>query len=304
MKLLTGAAALLVASSQTTCRAADGTRAARSDSAELEARATRLAEAMNRPDSGQSTDTPVARWILPRNLREISGLVLTPDGRLLAHGDEHARVFEVDYRKGVIVKHFGVGQPDVPGDFEAIAYAHDQIHLMTSNGMIYSFREGKDGEHVDYTTLDTKLGRECEFESMTYDPAIESLVLACKHVYLKGLKKSSLVFYRVKLDPKAPDRISQLTVPAEPIIGSNPWKVLNPSDLTIDPKTGNYVMVASLQKALLVITPDGKPVSAGRIPGTHPQAEGVAITKDGILIVSDEAGRGGGDAVITLYKWS
>jgi hypothetical protein len=37
------------------------------------------------------------------------------------------------------------------------------------------------------------------------------------------------------------------------------------------------------------------------IPGDHRQPEGVAITRDSILLVSDEANVK--PAVITLYKW-
>jgi uncharacterized protein YjiK len=82
---------------------------------------------------------------------------------------------------------------------------------------------------------------------------------------------------------------------------ANSWKSLHPSDITIDPQTGNYVLVASLENALIQITPAGELVSARPLPDVHQQAEGVAITKDSILIVSDEAKQG--PAVVTLYKW-
>ena len=42
-------------------------------------------------------------------------------------------------------------------------------------------------------------------------------------------------------------------------------------------------------------------VFARPLPPGHEQAEGVVITKDHILIVSDEAK--GGPALITLYRW-
>ena len=52
---------------------------------------------------------------------------------------------------------------------------------------------------------------------------------------------------------------------------------------------------------MIEITPAGAVVFARPLPAGHPQAEGVAITKDSILIVSDEATSG--PAIITLYKW-
>ena len=62
----------------------------------------------------------IARWLLPPDLDEISGLVLTSDARLLAHADHRGEVAEIDYRHGVVVKRFALGKPTVRGDVEAI----------------------------------------------------------------------------------------------------------------------------------------------------------------------------------------
>jgi len=77
---------------------------------------------------------------------------------------------------------------------------------------------------------------------------------------------------------------------------------LNPSDVTIDPATGNYVMITSHpDKAIIEVTPGGQLVRSEPLPGDHNQPEGVAITKDSILMVSDEATSK--PAAITLYRW-
>ncbi len=85
------------------------------------------------------------------------------------------------------------------------------------------------------------------------------------------------------------------------MIGSNSWKELHPSDVSVDPATGNYVLIAAQEQALIEITPLGEVVSAVALPGKHKQAEGVALTGDGILIVSDEATTR--PASLTLYRW-
>ena len=59
----------------------------------------------------------VARWILPHDLDELSGLALTPDGRLLAQGDERGKISEIDYRRGIIVKQFTRRAPGRQGRF-------------------------------------------------------------------------------------------------------------------------------------------------------------------------------------------
>jgi uncharacterized protein YjiK len=244
-------------------------------------------------------DGALARWIMPRELDELSGIAITSDGRLLAHGDERAQISEIDYRKGVVLKQFVVGQPTIKADLEGIAVANDAVFLLASNGTLYEFREGNNGQRVDYITSDTRLGKECEFEGLAFDPSINSLLLACKNVNMKR-EKDSMVIYRWKLHGGA-ERLSMLTVPLKTILPAIGEKNLHPSDIAVDPKTGNYVVIASIEKSIVEITPAGEVVFARKLIGQHDQAESIAITKDGILIIGDEAGRR--PAVITLYRW-
>jgi uncharacterized protein YjiK len=302
--IVSACAAACVAASA--CRPADAAKG-RGDSTELRRREARLERSLARRDSGATSDTdatkPVARWIMPVDLAELSGFALLPNGRLLAHGDEHAKIYEVDYRRGTVVKEFTLGKPAVKGDFEAIATVDDRLYLLDSNGTLYEFHEGKNGEHVEYSTHDTKLGKECEFEGLAYDPAITSLLLACKHVHEKRFKTDVLIYrWPVAKDEQGERKIAELAVP----LSSIPKAVLkkgefHPSDIAIDPITGNYVILSSLERAIVSITPAGQVVSARALPGEHDQAEALAITKDSILIIGDEAARK--PAVITLYRW-
>lgn len=265
----------------------------------LEARAARLSKSLAQADSGDAgSNHPLARWLLPPELSEISGLALTPDGRLFAHNDESGRITEIDYRRGTVGKHFYAGEKSLRGDFESITFGDNRFFLMTSNGMIYEFPEGDQGERVDCTVFDTHLGAECEFEGVVYEPERKDLVLSCKNV---GKKKDrdQLVFYRYT--PGDEGNISEIDVPQKDVIGKNTWKQVRPTDLTIDPFSGNFVLVAAQEKALLELTPEGGVVFTRTLEGQHPQAEGVAITHDHILIISDESVAG--PATITLYRW-
>ena len=182
--------------------------------------------------------------------------------------------------------------------------------LLASDVVLYQFAEGGSGKSVEYTTEDIGLGEKCEFEGLAFDSTSKSLLLACKKVHDKALKDSLIIFRW----PRAPakdtgnakftkndQKFSYLAVPLARIIGSNNWTELHPSDITIDPFNGNYVLIASREQALFEITPAGAVVFARPLPTGHEQAEGVAITRDSILIISDEAK--GGPAVITLYRW-
>lgn len=270
---------------------------AKKDASVLETRAARLEKSLASNDSTETGNKPVARWLLPPELSEISGLALTGDDRLFAHNDESARISEIDYRRGTILKRFYAGEKSLRGDFESITFGDNRFFLLTSNGIIYQFPEGQQGERVDCTVFDTRLGNECEFEGVTYDPATKGLVLACKNV---GKKKSDeLVMYRYT--PGDENGISEITVPQKDVIGENQWKQVRPTDITLDPESGNFVLVAAQEKALIELTPTGGVVFARPLEGRHPQSEGVAITHDHILIISDESVAGA--ATLTLYRW-
>jgi len=284
-----GAAGLLVLlGAGTACRPG-----AELDDTELAQRAQRLSNAM-RSDTATG---PLARWILPSALNEVSGLALSPDGRLFAHGDEAAVIFEIDYRHGVMVKHFQLGRRAVRDDFEAIEIVGDQFFLLASDGRIYRFREGDANARVDYDVFDTGLGSRCEFEGMAWDSAANQMVLACKNIEERRLR-DHVVLYRVALDSNA-RAADPLIIPLERARRGNSWDEIKPSDVTVDAATGTYFIVAAQQKGLLQITRQGDVLAAGPLPDDLEFAEGLAITSDSLMIISTEAM--GGPPAIQIY---
>jgi len=248
--------------------------------------------------AGANDTLPVAMWIMTPMLREISGLTLTSRGTVFTHDDNSGRVSEIDPKTGILKKSFSL-RDNQKEDFEAITIAGDDIYLMASDGKLFKFREGADGQQVSFQMFDTGLGKLCEFESLAYEADSTRLVMVCKRLLDKEAPKE-LVIYRMPL-PLNRATFSIVQVPIKQVIGSNPWKGFRPSDMTIDPFTRNYVIIASHEKGLLVLTPDGDVVRSEPLPGDHRQPEGVAITRDSLLLISDEANVK--PAAITLYKW-
>jgi uncharacterized protein YjiK len=277
--------------------------APKADAAELRAiertRQQEFAQRLAKADANPKKDTPVAMWMLPGDLKEISGLAMTADGRLLTHDDNVGRITVIDPRSGIVLNQFTLGR-GIEGDFEAITIAGGDIYLLNSNGTLYRFREGGKDAKVGFTSQDTRLGKECEFESMAYEADSAWLLLPCKRSSKKSLQ-NQLVIYRWRLQGPDSTRISMMTIPLAEVIGSNDWKGFHPSDMTIDPSTGNYVLISSHEKGLVEITPAGMVNRAEPLPGKHNQPEGVAITKDNILIISDEGAKK--PAALTLYRW-
>ncbi|MFN2637636.1 MAG: hypothetical protein ABR585_11470 [Gemmatimonadaceae bacterium] len=242
---------------------------------------------------------PIALWVIPNELREISGLTLLANDHVLVHDDEVGKVYEIDPKTGIILKGFTLAG-DVHGDFESITTAGQDIYLLASDGKLFKFRDAPDGAEVPYTKYDTQLGEACEFESMAFEADSSRLLLACKKVHNKSLKHH-LVIYRLPLPITDATKPSLLTIPIAEVIGSNKWKNFEPSDMAIDPITKNYVLIASHANGLAVITPGGKVLRSEPLPPGHFQPEGLAITRDSIMILSDEATHIPAD--IALYRW-
>ena len=231
------------------------------------------------------------QWKLPKRLREISGLALTLDERLLAVADEKAVVYELDYREGKIIKSFALGDPVVRADFEGIAVLDDTVWLMTSDGLLFAAAEGPDGRSVRYQKYDTGHGDYCELEGLAQDKAAETLLLACKEA---KSKKNDLMIFEWSASTDGIEHVRSVTVPERSITGIIEKKRLNPSGIAVDPQTGERVLVAARQGALVRLTADGALSEAIILEkkGRHKQAEGIEMTRDGRILIADEGGKG------------
>ena len=240
----------------------------------------------------------VVQWKLPDRLREISGLALTNAGGLLAVDDERAVVYELDYDSGGILREFSVGDPVLKGDFEGLAVLGSTLFLMDSDGDLYRSVVGSDDEHVRVETVPTGLGEQCEFEGLT--SYAKRLYLLCKAVYDDGDRDGLTVFvWDTESDRLLSDE--HVTLPEAEIGREIAKKRLHPSGIAVHPQTGNWVIVAARQAALIEMSPTGRLLSARPLPEgiRHPQAEGIEFTEDGRLLIADEGGKG--KARLTMY---
>lgn len=249
--------------------------------------------------SGQPDDSGFVQWRLPDRLREISGLALTDDERLLAIADEEAIVYEIDYRDGGLVKAFALGSPTVRGDFEGIAVLDGMIWMLTSNGRLYTFREGADGERVDYRRINTDLGDECEFEGLAAESSSGSLLLICKES--KKKKKGLRIFEWLAAGDKD-QKAKDIELDEDALQASIDKKKVNPSGIAISPVSGNLVVVAARQRVVFELTRGGQLIDVILYldAGRHEQPEGIVVTEDGRLIIADEAGSGA--ARLAIYS--
>jgi uncharacterized protein YjiK len=244
-----------------------------------------------------------SRIALPDELTEISGLAFTPDGRLLAHGDEQATVYQIDLASGRPVKRFNIGGPGGPllGDFEDIQVVGDRIFLVTSKGEIVEAREGKDGETMPALRRGRELGGACEVEGMAWDEASKSLLLLCKHASGKRWK-GQVVILAVSPETGEFEPEPRLVIPEAALRRVTGARSFAGSAVTRQPLSRTYLMVAGPQRLYAEIDSTGKVLGGGKLSTRrHRQPEGIAIAPDLTLLISDEAA--GRTATITGYAY-
>ena len=240
-------------------------------------------------------------WKLPGRLEEISGLAMTRDHRLLAHNDEAGVIYELDYRRGSILKTFALTDmvKPVADDFEGIAAVEDRIYLATSSGRLYECREGTAGQSVLFNVYTTGIGRDCEIEALAYDAEERMLLLMCKNSR-GAARQNQLTIYRWSIDAKELSEGAHTVIPVVDFARHLKGKKFQPSGIELHPASGNYFVVAARQQAIAELTPAGQVLAVRRFSAPwHRQVEGITFAADSALIVADEGA--GKKARLTLY---
>jgi uncharacterized protein YjiK len=235
------------------------------------------------------------RFALPGRLAEVSGLAATPDGRLFAHDDERAVVYELDVHREEVSKRFSLGSPPVAGDFEGITVAGERFFMVTSRGVLYEFREMPDRGESPYRVTDTGLGAHCEVEGLDYDLASDELLFACK---VSAPDRGTIVVHRIPLDPERA-RPAPLEVSRNQIATFGVDPSFEPSAISVTP-TGTLILLSASREALIEVDRTGRVLAGVRLPERrHRQPEGLAYGADGTLYIADEGD--GSAARVTAY---
>jgi hypothetical protein len=225
---------------------------------------------------------------LPRELREISGLATSEDGRVFGHNDEFGRVYEIDLSTGAVTKAFNLGRMAIPGDFEGIAIAGERFFLIASTGDLVEFREGVHGSAVGFRVHSLGLGRFCELEGLAVEEARNALLLPCK-TPRSGRLEDHLVVFSVSLDSMSPDPVPRISIPLDELDSAGLGKDFHPSAVVVHPESGSIILTAAREEALLELSPEGKILATKELKRKrHPQPEGLAFLPDGSLVIADE----------------
>ena len=194
-----------------------------------------------------SLTAPDETVTLPKELQEISGLTYYKDDKLLCVQDEEAVVFVYDTKKKKIVKDFGFGGY---GDFEGIEYVNGQVYVLESNGNLFRFEP----ESTQIGRTKTDLPNKTEVEGLGYDPKTKRLLIAVKN---GGSASSDKAIYSFDLLNKAVFKDMQLNDEQLQGAGIDP-KTFKPSGIAVHPVTGEWYVLTSAGKRLLITNRQGQ----------------------------------------------
>jgi uncharacterized protein YjiK len=236
---------------------------------------------------------------VPKKLREISGLAITDDGKLLCHDDESAIVYEFDYKTGKIMRQFSFGSGFLKGDFEGIAVKRDTIYVVSSNGNIYEFPAAPNKGRTPFRLYKTPLSQKNDIEGLEYDPETDCLLLACKGDPGKGYggKKAIYAFSLKTRELLNPPRF----LIALDEVKKHSEADFNPSGIALNPVSGTFFIISADGESIIEIDRNGKLLDQQEIlKKVNSQPEGIAFAPDSSLILCNDGQ--GGTGTMTVYR--
>ena len=220
---------------------------------------------------------------------EISGIVFDPAiNSLIAINDEEGKLYQV-YLNGKPPsngKRFSKG-----GDYEDLCFDGKDWYALKSNGNIYriinpmtdsmraeEFKFPKEGKY--------------DFESVYADTQNKRLILLCKECEGTDSRIPGYIFSTVS---NSTDSIPAFFLDLSGLT-ENPLKkneALRPSGMAVHPKTGQFFILASANKLLIIADANGKALEAIKLDKkVFKQPEGICFTPTGDLYISNEAVNG------------
>lgn len=242
---------------------------------------------------------PSHAFKLDPKLKEVSGLAPASATSVFAHDDEYAIVHEVDLATGAILRSFAFGKPTIAGDFEAIVKIDNAVWLVLSDGRLYEGQIAAHRKRTRFNTYDTGVGEFCEVEGLAASGDGDRLYLLCKNY--RAEKMRDLRIYEWSRTERAATPKTAVDAPLASLVPAGAEKEFRPSELVLDPRTGNF-LILNASGGVLEITGTGAFVRYRPLDrAQHPQPEGLALMPNGRLVVADEGGKRAG--TLAIYDW-
>ncbi|HEY2722188.1 MAG TPA: SdiA-regulated domain-containing protein [Chitinophagaceae bacterium] len=237
---------------------------------------------------------------LPTLLDEISGVIYYPkDSAVFAIQDEKGWLFKIHLKKPLQIERWKFSKG---GDYEDIARVDSAFFVLKSRGVIEKFQFSSP-DSVAIQSFKIPADEKNEFETLFYDPTVHQLVAVCKNCEDDKKKEVSTWSFNPVTDSFSAS-FAIKTAEIRDQLNEEDLK-FKPSAAAVNPLTGELYIIASVNKALVILNKDHSVKNCYKIdPGLFKQPEGITFTPGGDLIISNEAGGKGQNADILFFKYN
>ena len=261
--------------------------------------------------------SPDVTYLLPAELREISGITALDESSIASVQDERGTVFIQNLEKNEIVKRINFGPP---GDYEDIARVGDKFYVVRSNKILTEIENLKTGNII---TKNYALElRGFDVEGMCYDQNNNRLLVLPKQFvtddkdkrdkrYIYAFDRSSgrllkdpvisfdlheIGKFCMDNDIKIPMKDKKKGKKPEPDIK---FRI---SAIGISPVTNKLFIVSGMERLIFVSDMNGNiEYVSGLRHDLFPQPEGITFMKNGDMLISNE-GRSGTATILRFYR--
>jgi uncharacterized protein YjiK len=250
---------------------------------------------------------PLKKWVLPDELKEISGQAWIDKNHLLAIEDLHPTLYllRLDSTMSIEKTSTFKDSSDKKFDLEDITIVDEVAYALWSHGKIYKITSWQNNPGIQ--KFKTGLSKENNTEGLCYDPVSHNLLIACKNESdIEDEKKSTRSIF--EFDLKAD------TLKMEPFLlihkkdfekFTNEKLLFFPSAIAVHPITHDiYILSTKDNKCMAQYSYSGELKSLQFFDkDLLPQPEGICFAPDGTIYISTE-GRHGEQAAIFEFSYS
>jgi hypothetical protein len=233
--------------------------------------------------------------VLDGELLEISGQVNLSQSTFAAINDENGVIIRFDLSNAALTQSTKFGKK---GDYEDITLVDSVYYIIESNGDLHEVTPHK----MKSTQYKFELEKKIEFESLVYYEQLRKLILITKD---HALDKQGIYGYSFDLRTKQFDTEPFFIIDNNEVLTKlkDLSAQFKPSAAAIHPITKKLFIIASVGKALLICSQDGKVEAAYDLnPDQFQQPEGISFAPNGDMFISNEGLNG--KATFIIYPYS
>ena len=232
---------------------------------------------------------PTNKYTVGKGLKEISGLAWYKKDHFATIQDEDGEIYIYDLSKQDVIEKIKFTKD---GDYEDIAIVGKKVFVLRSDGTLFKVKDlgDKDQETKKYKT---HLDDGNDTEGLCYDENNKRLLILCKEDPGKKMKGERAIYAwdiaKKELSKKPVIRIKESEVRHHLESKGVKVKRFKPSGLDVHPITGEIYVIASVGKALVILSGTGEVQEAFPLnEKLFEQPEGICIMENGDLLISNE----------------